>query len=598
MNMMILLKAITIKIKSKFRIRKGLSKSYISLFLAMLVCFLSTAAWFTARDTATINSEQWELQSASSLRVNRGKQISNRVEIANFKLDEASSLDGRNIYFPTAGTFDDTTLNMVFREGNVGDENKRYVYKNFYLTGTSDLTYVYIKSYRIKVSKTANTGTEQEKTAFRANDDNYNIYKDELQISYTGAKPTNQTIPPDCPIRIAFIEDSAEAPVVIDPSALVRDYVENSNAVEMIDNDGAPSTKRTDADSFQSYYFRTGSPVFTLEGNQRKTVTMVVWLEGTLGNLDDYIGREMTVDIDIESNFVEMETVTFFDDTVGDDNSSVTHWVSNNNPIIAMSYKDPYSSEGRYKTVIMKKTAAYTWQAPLPKTAVTDISFYRLSGAHDSGERQGAIYNSWHTYKDVNNEVNPGIPDYWYASGKKDLQESRTIEPSGAPSYNSVLYIAKHGNKYGETTNVAKRLSPCIGYWDAGIDNPGQQGGGDDPTPTPSDTHTISSLSVNVMSHTWIVHNVNIGNAKFYAHLSTDEEVEIPVAENSNDRFELKNHTFAHDTSIEYFILRYTRSVATETFKIYNSGVLSTYTFLNNNNVSFDIDNDKKVTYH
>lgn len=247
----------------------------------------------------------------------------------------------------------------------------------------------------------------------------------------------------------------------------------------------------------------------------------------------------------------------------------------------------------------MKNTAAYTWQAPLPKTAVSDISFYRLSGPHDSGELQGAIYNSWHTYDGVNEGVNSEIPNDWYRSGTKDLQESRVIRKENTPDYNSVLYVAKHGNKYGKTTDVAKRLSPCIGYWDADIDNPGEEGDDPTPPPTPSDTHTITSLSVNVMSQGWIVRDVNDNKAKFYAHLSTDEEVEIPVVENSNDRFELKNHTFAHDTSIDYFILRYTDgSGSSQTFSIYSSGKLATYTFLNNNNVSFEFDNDKHVTYH
>ena len=83
----------------KFHSMNRVSKSYVSLFLALMLLITSTAAWFSINYTASLQSRTMSLESASGMRVNKGMQITNNIRIDEFTLDEASSVDGRKIFF-------------------------------------------------------------------------------------------------------------------------------------------------------------------------------------------------------------------------------------------------------------------------------------------------------------------------------------------------------------------------------------------------------------------------------------------------------------------------------------------------------------------
>ena len=74
-----ILKALSIKAKQLHPVRKKLTKSYVSLFLVMLLGLTSTMAWFTARESAHLLSENLEFQSASSLRINKDQFSANKI---------------------------------------------------------------------------------------------------------------------------------------------------------------------------------------------------------------------------------------------------------------------------------------------------------------------------------------------------------------------------------------------------------------------------------------------------------------------------------------------------------------------------------------
>ncbi len=512
--------------------RKKLLLSYVSLFLTFTVLILATFSWFTIQDTATINSQTFTLESASGLRVNEGESISNHITLQDIKLDEASSVDGRNIYFPTTGTFEETLSNMFFREGTAGDKNVRYVYKDFTISGDSDLTYVYIKSYEVKVGDTTYTGTT------------------EIEYDSSG-KPVNQVETQECPVRIAFITDSSETPIVIDPHALVENYVTNYDAVNSTNEDGIATTKTTDYSPFSSYFFGPDcSPAFTLVGNTQVDVTMVVWLEGTGENCDEYADEEISIDIELESNWEDMELVTFIDDTIGDNGETsgdAAHWISGGSSILAMSYKDPDS--GNYKTIVMSQIDTYKWAAYLPKSVETDILFYR----YDSSKE--IIYNAWRTESGVNSQLNStseGWRDTSFNSGK--LQESRV--------YNGVrqtVYTAIRGNGWGKVTEgqddtTEKRLSPCIGYWgytgDSGAGDGGDDSGGD------TSDECVGNLYLNIPdSLSWLRDDLGDGNSNydmyaiFYYNGSTYQE----KMSYSSGRCSL-NYSVAYGTALRGFI--------------------------------------------
>ncbi len=596
MNIKILFKSLAYKAKQNKLIGKKFAKSYVSLFLVMLLIATSTLAWFAQREAASIKADYLEFQSASSLRINKDESASNIIRIDQCVLDEASSVDGRNIYFPLDKSFTTNADDMYFREGNRGDENVRYVYKDFSLKGSSGNTPVYIKSYEVKIEE-----------ADSPHDSDVNgTFHDHLEIGYDGSgKPNSQELPPDhCPIRLAFIADSGTQPVVIDPSAQVVDYVDNTiNAVSLIDENGKPTTVDTyttnkNWNSFSSYYFGN-TPLFVIPGGQTLNVTLVVWLEGTLEDSDKYIGKKISIDIDIESNFPEMDTITFYDDSQPDNSGGQAHWVSNDNPIIACAYKDPYSTENRWKTIIMRNTANYTWQAKIPKKAVTDISFYRLSHTNTNssistgGDRQGTIYNAWHTTSSIDTWISASsIPNNWYASGRYDLQKTRQYTQDGN-TYNALKYTAVHGNGYSSTNVTSQRLAPCVGYWnysggsgggDSGGGGSGGGSGGGDSGGGNSGSYNIN-VNVDTSNKSWIETNVaNSNNGDKLWFWTNNGNFEM--THSSSNYFTWSGTLSANDEIIGFYI---TNSSGTG-YKDF--AVTATHTVTANWNVNYYINND------
>lgn len=447
--------------------RKKLAISYVSLFLVFTLVLVTTVAWFTVKDTASINSQVFSLESSAALRVNDGQEdLSNHLVVKDFKLEEASSVDGRNMFFPSEGNFKDSTSVMKFREGTAGDRNKTYVYKDFKLNADSDMTNVYIKGYNITI-------TSADGTVLGKFDGSTEIIRNDKGV------PVDQKVYDPCPLRLAFITDSSKTPVVIDPSALIDEHAKNYNAVSSTNTDGSPATKLSSCKTFSDFYFYSGESLFTLLGQKPLDVTLVAWFEGAYEDqsvYDKYAGASVTIDVELESNYNDMEAITFIDKTRGDKGEN-TPWIKTDDCIVTMQYKD---TDATQKTVVMKylgPVGGYnTWTAALPKGVTTDISFFRFSTTNN------IIYNSWHTKDNVNGELSD-TAQYWIDNNEDlyPLQESRIVNGN-----RSLVYTAKRGNGYGKTDSTFERLSPCIGYWDY------SPGGSTVETTTPSTTTPTS----------------------------------------------------------------------------------------------------------
>lgn len=471
--------------------------SYISLFLIVMVLIGTTVSWFTVQDTANLKSDVMVFNSGTGLRVNDGEDITNHITIKDFKLDETSSVDGRNIFLPNGKLQSGVTGNMLYREATASDKNNKFMYADFKLKGESAGSIpVYIKSYKITIGNQVYDGSTEIH------------YSDEAKL-----KPEQIDTHPKCPLRIAFIEDSQDAPKVIDPSVLVDESVWNYNAVETVDSKGTPTSydSNSGVKSFSHYYFTNkngGEPLFNLNNSEAINATIVAWLEGTdddetnENNSNAYAGKDISIDIELESNYEDMETITFVDDTKGDQDTSVTQWIGGGSCMITMTYTDVTtnidgdSDKHPVRTVVMtatkwadpKKEHPIEWKAPIPKAVIKDITFNRYHYTKKkitSSDKNGAleeIYNAWYT--------NDRIMDMWkavYVDGKhpvveleqnKDLQQTRQFNGK-----NSLIYTATRGNGFGSVDVTDKkenwkRLSPCVGYWSTSSD------------PTPSESVT------------------------------------------------------------------------------------------------------------
>lgn len=505
-------------VDSRLNNTKKVTTSYVALFLVLSIFAVSTFSWFTIRDTATIDSDPFSLESAAGMRVNKGEEIRNTITVKQAKLKEASSVDGRNMFFPVDRGYGDKgqsvdTSEMKFREGTVGDKNNGYIYGDFTLTGqTGGQVEVYVKSYKVQVH-------------------NRNTNKDEVYDGATHITVDNNSKPSTylayqnpCPIRIAFIRNSAEASTVIDPTAIIDNYADECQAVSSVNSLGSATTTKAKGRSFSDYYFGTGAPLFTLDGLKSQNITMVAWLEATGENCDAYEGQDVSITVELESNWKDMEYVTFVDKTKGDadnDENTELRWVGNAGCFLVMTYYD--ENFANPKSVVMSESKSdgkkpIEWIAYLPKDKITNISFMRYSKVKEKIKLDGTndvevgrIYNVWHTTADVNTWIAANKS----GNGKKAYDWSLDINKNGLQTYRTDngtatgnkenTYYAVHGNGYGDTPTVAENVAPCIGYWGTKYAN--SSGGSVEPTTTeqlPITGETYARADIQIDYNLWL----------------------------------------------------------------------------------------------
>lgn len=505
-------------VDSRLNNTKKVTTSYVALFLVLSIFAVSTFSWFTIRDTATIDSDPFSLESAAGMRVNKGEEIRNTITVKQAKLKEASSVDGRNMFFPVDRGYGDEgqsvdTNEMKFREGTVGDKNNGYIYSDFTLTGqTGGQVEVYVKSYKVQVH-------------------NRNTNKDEVYDGATHITVDNNSKPSTylayqnpCPIRIAFIRNSAEASTVIDPTAIIDNYADECQAVSSVNSLGSATTTKAKGRSFSDYYFGTGAPLFTLDGLKSQNITMVAWLEATGENCDAYEGQDVSITVELESNWKDMEYVTFVDKTKGDadnDQDTELRWVGKAGCFLVMTYYDENFQNP--KSVVMSESKSdgkkpIEWIAYLPKDKITNISFMRYSKVKEKIKLDGTndvevgrIYNVWHTTA----EVNTWIAANKSGNGKKAYDWSLDINKNGLQTYRTDdgtatgnkenTYYAVHGNGYGDTPTVAENVAPCIGYWGTKYAN--SSGGSVEPTTTeqlPITGETYARADIQIDYNLWL----------------------------------------------------------------------------------------------
>ena len=570
----------TLQCGKSFNLKK-ISTSYISIFLILLLLLSTTLAWFTINDTAYVDSDTFTMESVSGLRVNDGEDLKNEIKIENMILSEASSVDGRNMFFPTTGTFTSNTSEMTFREGNAGDKNVNYCYKDFVLKGDSGVTYVYIKSYSVTVDRVVNGETVHE------------VFDGSTKITYDShGVPIDQERHAECPVRMSFIDDSANEPIVLDPSALINSYVNKYNAIDSIDENGKATTKESNAESFSDYYFGTGQPIFTLVGQKPLNVAMVVWLEGTSDACDQYVGQNISVDIELESNWSEMEYVYFVDDTIPDSGkvNDPHKWINKDKDcFVVMTYTD-INAENARKSVVMKQSYnnQYEWYAPIPKNIITDISFYRYNLNKEE------IYNAWHTFEGVDSQLS-STASTWATGilGANKLQEYRTNNGTASGTIEHT-YTARRGNGYGSTTVTKERLSPCIGYWGtlgSTETTVTTQGTTSDTTAATQATTSPSGKTVTIeislgTIKPWVQSNITYDGYELYAEFNDGNLVKMNKV--SGDYYKNTSVTATLNSSLKCFTLK---SASHTKYLVLDSPQLIS----REENMSFEMQNDDTV---
>lgn len=117
----------------------------IAVVEVIVLVAVTTFAWFFFNASKSVSSGIVTVNADSGLEIDfKDADKSSYIDIFDyvdenqFRFEPATSVDGRNIYFPTSGTFGNTdTESMVFRDGTINDINSKYINIDFTLTNNS-----------------------------------------------------------------------------------------------------------------------------------------------------------------------------------------------------------------------------------------------------------------------------------------------------------------------------------------------------------------------------------------------------------------------------------------------------------------------------
>lgn len=261
------------------------------LEVIVLLC-MCTYAWFIFAENNTVSTDVISVEPDSGLEIDFNEANENDyINIWNylneFQFEPVTSLDGRNIFIPTTGTFNSTnTANMTFREGTVNDMNSKYINIDFTLTntGVEDMP-VYLSSKSFFKLYDPQTGSEVNskaiRIAFYQNDGSSGkVTSSLLSQEYDGNVPEDPEDPDGGGTQGGTYIVYLDAPSNWTDASQIRAYVfgDSGNPV------GFPGEVMK-YDSSTGYYYYTADRkynkvIFNYQGNQNQTVDLDVYDKG------------------------------------------------------------------------------------------------------------------------------------------------------------------------------------------------------------------------------------------------------------------------------------------------------------------------------
>lgn len=117
----------------------------IAIIEVLVLIAISTYAWFVVVQEKEANTGIITVDADSGLNIDfKNANYDDEINLWDYVADDfeftpVTSLDGRNVFVPTSGTFgNDTTNNIVYRDATINDINTKYINVDFTLTNTND----------------------------------------------------------------------------------------------------------------------------------------------------------------------------------------------------------------------------------------------------------------------------------------------------------------------------------------------------------------------------------------------------------------------------------------------------------------------------
>jgi len=328
--------------------RKQILMSIAALMLVLITAVSFTYSWVEGGNKGYVNGNEIQINSDSSLTMVYGNSNTSSIILPTCKLQEVSSANGKNFFFPTPDNTSSTTADMTFREGTMQDVNTKYISLDFDLIAGDSATDVYLGAGTI------------------------------VQCSNDAVVNA---------LRMAFFTNDGEILSVFKPNQMPGVDMPYHPIIGISDA-GKPTTTTINTEAYGDYYFKgegNSTPLFHIEKGETKNITLAIWLEGTAFKKDDAIANsDLSIYIDFTTTVDDLVKYNFIDNTHGYGGAALEYWVTDTmknggSDYETMMYIFDNASQRYYA---MEKSKNYstdhTWFAYIPKN-IADFSFRRYS---------------------------------------------------------------------------------------------------------------------------------------------------------------------------------------------------------------------------
>lgn len=387
--------------KRKFKSSRVLL-SVLALFEAVLLTVGVTFAWMEGGKRSEIKNNGIVITAGSNLIMYKDGSIVTDIILDPCELEETSSKDGRNFFFPMADNSSSITSEMTFREGTPADRNKKYISTDFEL---------------------------------KASDTNANVYLGAGTI----IECDNQKVL--SALRMSFSCNDGSDPIVFKPNQLPGiPQAVTFSPITSIDDAGVATTGTQETKSYGDYYYKgtnDSTALFNIEAQQKKHLTLSIWLEGTeFGPSDNVANCGLKIYIDFTTSVDDLVRYNLKDNTHGYTDAKFKGWITQQDQLAGQKYDTMMylydTAADRYYA--MSKSNSYNkdhiWSVYVPDT-IENFVFRRYCVDIDT------YWNEWNTGFTGN------IPN----------------DP-----YGGYTYVAIAGNRKNTAGSVTA-LQYCGGYW-------------------------------------------------------------------------------------------------------------------------------------
>ncbi|MBQ1507336.1 MAG: hypothetical protein IIZ36_02790 [Ruminococcus sp.] len=415
--------------KNKFRI----ALTVVALVEAIAIAAVATFAWMEGGNRGKVEGSELQITSGSDLIMLHNDSICTEIEIPSCNLEEVSSPDGRNFFFPLGDNNTNQTYSMKFREGVEADVNKRYISVDFDLMTVESGASVFLS---------ANTGIS------------------------TSSEELGKAL------RMAILTNDEETPVVFSPTQFPgyygdgvseEDKVRFSPIAAINRTTGVPTGMTSVATAaYGDFGYRgmdeddelLGKPLFRLRAGERKHLTLVVWLEGTEFNTRNVANKNISINVGFTTNMDDLKKINFVDNTHDESGCLPLYWTKNTQEYNGVAHKTMmyiYANGSYYAMFRPDENDTEHWSAYIPNS-ITEFKFRRYSP--DAGQ----WWNEWDPFFSDDGYARYGTDengDYTYVAICGNGQANTGTKLWGAYGYWRVktmrIYFQDESNSYSDT---------------------------------------------------------------------------------------------------------------------------------------------------